>query len=408
MLKLLGTVKNYHWGKKGPDSLVYQLAVLNSLPDQKLDEKCAYAELWMGNHVVDPSLVKDTRQTLGEYLSSQPKEVIGDTKDLQFLLKVLSIETALSIQVHPNKKEAEELHNFFPEVYKDDNHKPEMAIALSPFLALCGFRPIEEIFGFVKRFSSLSDLLGHENIYKLEGDIGKTGQSEGLKACFETLMESSAADINKCLEEAKKQLEASLNSDDVLLKTFHTLLRDFPGDVGVLCVFFFHIVELKPGEAMFISANEPHAYISGDCIECMACSDNTIRAGLTPKPKDIPTLIRMLNYQPQSLDSKIFPPKKLNGNEYVDYFAPPVPDFAVIRYRIPAGVSSHTVKLKNQASVLLILSGVAKLQLPGDVGVPVTRGSVVFVPGNSGGTLTIVMEDKNVPFEAYQAIYNVF
>ncbi|GAB0093091.1 Mannose-6-phosphate isomerase [Sergentomyia squamirostris] len=406
MLNLVGTVKNYHWGKKGPASLVYQLAKLNSLPEQDLSEKNAFAELWMGNHVLDPSVIKESNQLLGDYLSTQPTEVVGNTRDLPYLLKVLSIETALSIQVHPNKEEAQELHKLCPDVYKDDNHKPEMAIALSPFRALCGFRPIDEILGFLQSYPALSQLLGDDNVQKLKEDLGKDGSSPGLKACFTKLIESSADEIKSCLEKIKIQLEAALDSDNILLSTFHTLLRDFPGDVGVLTVFFFHILQLQPGEAIFIAANEPHAYISGDCIECMACSDNTIRAGLTPKPKDIPTLIRMLSYRPQSLASKIFPPQKLD--DFVDFFSPPVKDFAVVRYRIPAGVSSHSVKLRRHGSVLLVLSGKAKLVVSGGSSLEVCRGSVVFLPGNAGDQLTIVQETSEAPFEAYQALYNDF
>uniref|UniRef100_A0A7G3ARW9 mannose-6-phosphate isomerase n=1 Tax=Lutzomyia longipalpis TaxID=7200 RepID=A0A7G3ARW9_LUTLO len=408
MLSLLGTVKNYHWGKKGPQSLVYRLAVLNAQSDAKLSENEAYAELWMGNHVMDPSLVKDTHQPLGAYLAKQPPEVVGSTGDLSFLLKVLSIETALSIQVHPNKKEAEELHKLFPDVYKDDNHKPEMAIALTPFLALCGFRPVDKILDFLKTFPAVAELLGQENVQKLQKDSGTEGHSEGLKACFTRLMESTPEEIAKCLEATKKQMEVAMEPENILLKTFLTLQRDFPGDVGILTVFFLHIVELKPGEAIFLSANEPHAYISGDCIEAMACSDNVIRAGLTPKPKDIPTLIRHLKYNPQPLASKIFTPQKLNGDEFVDLFSPPVKDFAVIRYRIPAGVKEHSVKLKNHASVLIILSGKAKLEYPGSPGIAVSPGSVIFLPGNIGNQLNIQKEAAEELFEAYQATYNDF
>ena len=36
-------------------------------------------------------------------------------------------------------------------------------------------------------------------------------------------------------------------------------------------------------QAIYLAANVPHAYISGELVECMATSDNVIRAGLTPK-----------------------------------------------------------------------------------------------------------------------------
>jgi len=42
-----------------------------------------------------------------------------------------------------------------------------------------------------------------------------------------------------------------------------TLNKDFEGDVGIFCTFVLNIVRLKPGEAVFLKANEPHAYLDG-------------------------------------------------------------------------------------------------------------------------------------------------
>lgn len=67
-------------------------------------------------------------------------------------------------------------------------------------------------------------------------------------------------------------------------------------DIGLLFIFFFNIMRLKRGEAVVITPNEPHAYISGDLVECMANSDNVVRGGLTPKLKDKETLYHMLPY----------------------------------------------------------------------------------------------------------------
>ena len=50
------------------------------------------------------------------------------------------MKTALSIQLHPDRDHAAQLHAEQPEIYKDANPKPEMAIALSDnFIACCGF-----------------------------------------------------------------------------------------------------------------------------------------------------------------------------------------------------------------------------------------------------------------------------
>lgn len=79
------------------------------------------------------------------------------------------------------------------------------------------------------------------------------------------------------------------------------LEKEYPADVGVISLFFFNYVNLSPGEALYIGANEPHAYLSGECIECMATSDNVVRAGLTPKYRDVQTLSSMLTYKQVSI-----------------------------------------------------------------------------------------------------------
>lgn len=75
------------------------------------------------------------------------------------------------------------------------------------------------------------------------------------------------------------------------------LEKQYPADIGVISAFFFNYVKLNPGEALYLGADEPHAYVSGECIECMATSDNVVRAGLTPKHRDVQTLCSMLTYK---------------------------------------------------------------------------------------------------------------
>lgn len=88
----------------------------------------------------------------------------------------------------------------------------------------------------------------------------------------------------------KRQLSAK---EQLILR----LEGQYPADVGILAAFFLNYVELKPGEALYVGPNEPHAYISGECIECMATSDNVVRAGLTSKKRDVQALLSMLNYK---------------------------------------------------------------------------------------------------------------
>lgn len=75
------------------------------------------------------------------------------------------------------------------------------------------------------------------------------------------------------------------------------LEMQYPGDVGVISSFLLNYVKLRPGQALYLGPNEPHAYLFGECVECMASSDNVVRAGLTPKFRDVRTLCSMLTYK---------------------------------------------------------------------------------------------------------------
>lgn len=69
------------------------------------------------------------------------------------------------------------------------------------------------------------------------------------------------------------------------------LNEQYPADVGVLSAFFLNYLSLPAGQSIALPANVPHAYVSGQLVECMATSDNVIRAGLTPKVCGLRALI---------------------------------------------------------------------------------------------------------------------
>jgi mannose-6-phosphate isomerase class I len=311
--------------------------------------------------------------------------------ELPFLLKVLSIAKALSIQAHPDKKLAEQLHAERPEVYKDSNHKPEMALAITPVEALCEFRPVQDIYKHLCDTEELSNLIDPKFIEELgvcvrEATPASARTTEALRNVFSALVH---VEEDKMKVELQKLL-ARLNgtSAEKLSATEKAILHistDFPGDIGIFCPYLLNYVTLDPGQAIFLGANEPHAYLSGifstrpqqphpppkpflpfsrllfiqftsgtvhfyayfdivllfssllpgchlalvfwfavvvlaihrirpilhwiacttaslemkigDIIEAMACSDNVVRAGLTPKFKDKDTLCSMLTYK---------------------------------------------------------------------------------------------------------------
>lgn len=192
-----------------------------------------------------------------------------------------------------------------------------------------------------------------------------------------------------------------------LYKTFNRINKDFPNDVGILSLFFFNLIKLKPGESIFLPANIPHAYLEGDCIECMACSDNVVRAGLTPKYKDVETLLTMLNYNGESAEEKLFKPE--HRDDYVQIFAPKIEDFAVVKFYFPSNLENYKWQNLKYGSILLVLEGqrILKTETLGNLNL--IRGSVIFIPGNCGDFISF---DKVAKYEgdfvAYLASYNSF
>ena len=137
MLRLICDVKQYSWGQLGQDSLVADLASCNA--GHAADAAQPYAELWMGAHESGPARTAKSDMPLQQWLAHTPlalgPEVLSNYGNtLPFLFKVISIRQALSIQAHPDKVLAKQLHATWPDWYKDDNHKPELALAVRSIL----------------------------------------------------------------------------------------------------------------------------------------------------------------------------------------------------------------------------------------------------------------------------------
>ncbi|XP_066859859.1 mannose-6-phosphate isomerase [Anser cygnoides] len=407
-------VQNYSWGKLGLQSEVAQL-VASGDPTAHIDPEQPYAELWMGAHPKGDAAIRDNRipqKTLGRWIADNPACLGAKVKDafqgrLPFLFKVLSVRSALSIQAHPNKELAAKLHAQFPQHYPDANHKPEMAIALTPFEGLCGFRPVEEIASFLRAVPELRALVGEVAAEQLERSASHDprGVSAALRVCFTRLMKSEKKCfvdqlntlVQRISREAAEGQDTSGSNGDLLLR----LHSQFPGDIGCFAVYFLNLVRLEPGEAMFLAANEPHAYLQGDCVECMACSDNTVRAGLTPKFIDVLTLCEMLNYTPAPSSSKIFPAVQSPLDPSVFLYDPPVPDFTLMRIEIPSSIKLYLVSAVDSASILLVVQGTAVgTSTAAASEMALRRGSVLFVSANESISLRLSSPDGMLLFRA--------
>jgi len=261
-------VQCYAWGKIGLTSAVAQLA--QHSPSFKLEEDRPYSEFWMGTHPNGPSKVLggENELLLSDWIDAN-LDVLGprvkETFDgkLPFLFKVLSVNKALSIQAHPNKSHATVLHKERPEIYKDPNHKPEIAIALTPFEGLCGFRPLAEIQKYVNTVPELAGVIGQDAANALTSG----SDSLALKKAFRALMTSSPDVVSQQLNTLLERLrEKKSSGHDISEQCGELVLRlnsQFPGDVGCFCIYFLNHIVLQPGEAMFLGPNLPHAYLAG-------------------------------------------------------------------------------------------------------------------------------------------------
>lgn len=422
VVSLRCAIQQYAWGRIGADSAVASLSQ-SANKDFSLQTDQPYAELWMGTHPKGPSVVASSEHagiSLNEWIAKQP-ECLGSKvrakfgDQLPFLFKVLSVNKSLSIQAHPNKTHAEQLHAERPDKYPDPNHKPEMALALTPFEGMNGFRPVQEIVNFLQTVPELRAVVEEENASALSAALSASdgkGLSEecraGLRKCLTAIMTKEVKDMTSQLETLISRLKAedaagkdlTTNNGALVLR----LYSQFPGDVGCFVSYLFNHIILQPGQAMFLGPNEPHAYLSGNCMECMACSDNVVRAGLTPKFKDIPTLCDMLTYLSSTPLEKVFPSQEDPRDPTLTLYDPPVPDFSVARVQVPSGQNTYTLRSEDSASIIIIIEGQGEAVHPslGDgTTLPVCRGSVLFLSANQSLDFKLTSANGLLAFRAF-------
>ncbi|KAI9823725.1 MAG: Mannose-6-phosphate isomerase [Thelocarpon impressellum] len=422
-------------GKVGKESAAAKFAVATLADDFSIEEDKPYAELWMGTHPSLPSRDLATKRSLLEIVQGNQGLISQDIsrqygEKLPFLFKVLSIRKALSIQAHPDKKLAEQLHARDSKNYPDDNHKPEMTIAITPFDGLCGFRPLAEIAHFLSTVPSLQKLVGEATSKAFQeaiqgrdtSDLGddKDKNKKALRDTFSALMntdkekiEAAAKDL---IESAKKEGEefagggGPSNGGKELADLVVRLDGQFPGDIGLFVLFFLNYIKMEPGEAMFLKADDIHAYLSGDIIECMAASDNVVRAGFTPKFKDISTLISMLtyNYAPiseQKMSPVDYPYVTLSATAYssnssVILYDPPIEEFSVGKTELRKPGAKATFEPIAGPSIVICTEGGGKICAGGKVE-EVKEGFVFFAGAGAEVVLESGTEEPFVTFKAF-------
>ncbi|HSB00031.1 MAG TPA: mannose-6-phosphate isomerase, class I, partial [Anaerolineales bacterium] len=286
------SIQHYPWGQRGKDAYIPRLLGV----DVESDET-PFAELWIGTHPSAPSrVIMDSDQAipLSELIRKYPAEILGasvrDAFDgqLPFLLKVLSAREILSIQMHPTKKQALELHKQDPRNYPDTNHKPEIAIALDSLTALVGLIDNTELRTAMKMYPELKAVTAYDQ---------HPGQP--TETLFKNLLQIAEQDQSGIADAIEKIRQRLLRKRRFFLlrkeKVFLDYVTQYPGDVGLLTIFLLKLYTFSKNQAVFTPPDVPHAYVRGNIIECMASSDNVVRVGLTNKYKDIKSLLNILD-----------------------------------------------------------------------------------------------------------------
>ena len=378
---LLNPVRNYAWGSYDG------LSTYAGVPQ---DRDKPTAEYWMGAHPNAPSILLlpgGGRLALDKYIADQPIKALGDEVfsefgELPFLFKVLSASMPLSIQVHPDKAKAEAGYDREEAMgigmsqserdYRDRNHKPELALALSDFSALCGFREAREIAELLgpelSDFFSFSAERGQESLRALISKALSLKEKE--RFALERLVDARARVLAKSSNEA-----ARLAGETVLFCYAH-----YPHDPGALSPLFLKVLTLRPGQAIYIPAGVMHAYFSGTILEIMASSDNVIRGGLTQKHIDVGELLATLDFSasPSLVEAKM----AIEACSLA--WESPAKEFSLSRIDLGGG---PPLSMKTRGpEILLCTEGSGKIVASGDATCECTlrRGDSAFVAACCG------------------------
>lgn len=395
MDRLTNTVRPYSWG-----SLTAIPALLGIPPTGE-----PQAELWMGAHPGAPStLDRGAGPTpLDAVIAADPARELGTAAvrhfgpSLPFLLKILAAGESLSLQVHPDLAQAgsgfadEEARGVpldAPErTYKDANHKPELICALDDFTGLCGFRAPAVT-------ADLLDSLDVPALAVLVDVLRGKPEPEALREALTSILTDPAVAgpdtvlaTAEALERAadpagtaRANLPAALADS---LSSYAAVGRAFPGDPGVIAALLLNFVRLKPGEALFLGAGVPHAYLGGLGVELLSNSDNVVRCGLTPKHVDVPELLRIVDFR--SADPGILHAVPVPGSDGEEVYPTPIDEFRLSRYSL-GGTDAVSRRIPGTtAQILLCVEGAVVLTDADDSSVALRRGESAYVPADAVG-----------------------
>lgn len=353
VLKLKNKVQHYAWGG---------FSYIPNLIGADNQNQEPFAELWMGTHNRGESVILHNEHEipLSEFIAQSPSEILGKptaekfNNQLPYLFKILDVNKMLSIQAHPTKKAAEAGFERENKIgipltakhrnYRDDNHKPEIMVAMTDFWLLHGFKSIDGIQQVLNEVPEFAFLKPHF-------------EEKNIKQLYKSIMDLTQEEVNAALEPLRQRLNATENipksSADYWAKLGfeqHTNAGNL--DKGIFSVYLYNLVNLKKGEAIYQAANVPHAYLEGVNVELMANSDNVFRGGLTVKHVDTNELMQHLIFE--SVTPEILTGEAITNTETI--YPTIAPDFEVAVVRLQPNLTFVSLN-PNSCEIAIVLEG---------------------------------------------------
>ncbi len=397
VFRLFGKIQHYSWGGYN-----FIPALLGLRPEPGT----TYAEYWMGAHEKTPSEIVQndgTTRPLDIVIKEQPEMVLGQHVARQYgrlpyLFKVLDVREMLSVQVHPDQAEAEvgfAQENMLgipltaPERnYKDNNHKPELQLALSDFWLLHAFRTEDQIHEILNEIPEFHILLPTFTHY-------------GYQALYKHIMEMPLDRVVSILDPLAhrilQQYEAGALEKSSPDYWAAKAIKNRPEDTfdrGIFSIYLFNLLKLEPGTAIFQDAGIPHAALEGQAIEIMANSDNVIRGGLTPKHVDVPQLLKLITFRgitPEIVEGKA------ESNPHEFFYRSPSREFCLSKIEMKK--RDRYENMSYSTEIMLMYSGETMLSTI-DRDMVAKKGESILIPAGKDYRLRALSDDV-VIFKAF-------
>ncbi len=392
--KIKGEIQNYEWGGK---------SFIPNLISENINKNYSYAEYWLGAHLKAPSKVFTEKGiiSLDLFLNENPKETLGkqvakNFGKLPYLFKVLDVREMLSIQVHPSKEAARIGYknenkkgiplNASNRNYKDENHKPEIMVALTEFWLLHGFLDVNKLTRNIKETPELSFLLpifledGYTGLYKKVMEYSQDEVNEVLKPLVERILPKY---LNNELEKSSPEFWAAKSLVNKESKNI---------DKGIFSIYFFNILKLSRGEAIFQDAGVPHAYLEGVNMELMANSDNVLRAGLTNKHIDVSELIKNTKFE-ATIPDILKGVRNIENGEVI--YKTLAKDFELSKIELSESIVHRSIS--NSLEILILIKGTATCT-QGNETMSLEKGQAILVKADTAYKI-----ETNSEVEIYKA-----